>query len=69
MECNCKFKDNLRELRAERNIGQVELAKSIEVSKGIISLWENGLREPNMYSLIKLAKFFNITIDELVGFD
>ena len=62
-----KFKDILKELRFERNLGQVELAKAIGVSKGIISLWENGLREPNMYSLILLAKFFNVSIDELVG--
>ncbi len=62
-----KFKDNLKILRQERKIGQVELAKIIGVSKGIISLWENGLREPNLYSLIMLAKFFNVSIDELVG--
>lgn len=62
-----KFKDNLKELRQEKNLGQVELAKAIGVSKGVISLWENGLREPTMYSLIILAKFFNISIDELVG--
>ena len=62
-----KFKDNLKELSQERNLGQVELAKAIGVSKGVISLWENGLREPTMYSLIALAKFFNVFIDELVG--
>lgn len=62
-----KFKDNLKELRLEKGLGQVELAKEIGVSKGVISLWENGLREPNMYSLILLAKFFKVTIDELVG--
>ena len=61
------FKENLKELRQERNLGQVDLAQAIGVSKGVISLWENGLREPNMYSLILLAKYFNITIDELVG--
>ena len=63
-----KFKDNLKMLRQEKKLGQVELAKIIGVSKGIISLWENGLREPNLYSLIALAKFFDISIDELVGF-
>ena len=62
-----QFKNNLKELRLEKGLGQVELAKEIGVSKGVISLWENGLREPNMYSLILLAKFFKITIDELVG--
>lgn len=67
MDYQNKFKDNLKEFRKDQNIGQVELAKAIGVSKGIISLWENGLREPNMYSLIKLAKYFDVSIDELVG--
>lgn len=67
MEYENLFKDNLKELRTERGIGQVELAKAINVSKGIISLWENGLREPNMSSLIALAKFFDVSLDELVG--
>ena len=67
MEYQNKFKDNLKEVRLEKNLGQVELAKSLGVSKGVISLWENGLREPGMYSLISLAMFFNVTIDELVG--
>jgi len=61
------FKDNLKMLRQEKGIGQVELAKKLGVSKGIISLWENGLREPNMSSLIQLSKFFNVSIDYLVG--
>lgn len=64
-----KFSLRLKELRQERGIGQIELAKKLEVSKGIISLWENGQREPNMYSLIKLAKFFCVTIDYLVGLE
>ena len=64
-----KFALRLKELRQERGIGQIELAKKLEVSKGIISLWENGLREPNMYYLIKLAKFFCVTIDYLVGLE
>lgn len=67
MEYQNKFKENLKELRQEKKIGQVELAKALGVSKGVISLWENGLREPNMYSLILIAKFFNVSIDELVG--
>ena len=57
MEYQNRFKDNLKELRLEKELGQVELAKAIGVSKGVISLWENGLREPNMNSLIMLAKF------------
>ena len=63
------FKVNLKNLRTEREIGQVELAKNLNVSKGIISLWENGLREPSMTSLIALAKFFDVSIDFLVGLE
>lgn len=64
---NTKFTERLKELRTEKNINQVELSSEIGVSKGIISLWENGLREPGMYSLIQLAKFFEVSIDYLVG--
>ena len=67
MEYENKFKDILKELRTEKNLGQVELANALGVSKGVISLWENGLREPNMYSLILISKYFNVSIDELVG--
>ncbi|MBS1455845.1 MAG: helix-turn-helix transcriptional regulator [Clostridia bacterium] len=64
---NTKFTERLKELRTEKDINQVELSAEIGVSKGIISLWENGLREPGMYSLIQLAKFFDVSIDYLVG--
>lgn len=69
MEGKNIFKENLKMLRQEKGIGQVFLAKQINVSKGIISLWENGLREPNMTSLIALAKYFNVSIDYLVGLE
>ena len=64
-----EFKDNLKLLRKERDVGQVELAKAINVSNGIISLWENGLREPSMSSLIALSQYFGVSIDFLVGLD
>lgn len=61
------FGERLKELRQEKQIGQVELSKCLNVSKGIISLWENGLREPSMSSLIVLAEYFDVSIDYLVG--
>jgi transcriptional regulator with XRE-family HTH domain len=66
---NNSFSENLKELRLEKGIGQVELAEKIGVSKGIISLWENGKREPTLSSLIALAKFFDISLDSLVGIE
>ncbi len=64
---NNVFCERLKELRQDRKVGQVELAKCIGVSKGVISPWENGLREPTMSSLISLAAFFEVSIDYLVG--
>lgn len=64
-----KFSEKLKELRSEKRIGQVELAKEIGVSKGIISLWENGLREPKLSNLIVLAQFFAVSIDFLAGLE
>lgn len=63
------YAERIKELRTENKIGQVALAEALNVSKGLISLWENGLREPSMSSLIALAKFFNVSIDFIVGLD
>ena len=63
------FCEKLKELRIEKGVGQVELAKELNVSKGIISLWENGLREPKLSNLFALAKYFDVSIDYLAGLD
>ena len=63
------FANKLKELRIEKNIGQIELAKQINVSKGIISMWENNLREPKLSNLIALRNFFNVSIDYLAGLE
>lgn len=63
------FCERLKELRIEKGVGQIELAKAINVSKGIISLWENGLREPKLSNLIILAKYFEVSIDYLAGLE
>lgn len=62
------FCERLKELRSEKCIGQIELSKAINVSKGIISLWENGLREPTLSNLIALAQFLGVSLDYLAGF-
>ena len=51
---NNKFKEILKSLRIENNVTQPQLATAIGVSNGLISLWENGLREPTMSNLIVL---------------
>ena len=67
METKNKFAERLKDLRTEKNIGQIELAEKLRVSRGIISLWENGLREPTLTSLIRIATFFGVSLDFLAG--
>ena len=69
MENKNTFGKNLRALRESAGIVQVKLALDLGVSKGIISLWENEKREPTMSYLIALAKYFDVSIDYLVGLE
>ncbi len=63
------FGQRLRDLRHEKNIGQVQLAKEIDVGKSIVSLWENDSCEPTLSKLVSLAEFFDVTIDYLAGLE
>lgn len=64
-----KFAENFRLLRQEKGVGMEQLAKELGVSLCIVSYWESGKREPTMHSLIKIARYFRISLDELVGFE
>ena len=61
------FKDRLKELRKEKNLSQTELAKDLEVSQRSVSSWETGFRQPDFETLEKLAKYFGVTSDYLLG--
>lgn len=62
-----KFGTRLKELRTASNITQEELAKRIGVSRSAISMYEKGVREPEFDILEKLADFFNVDTDYLIG--
>lgn len=61
------FKKRLKELRLEKNITQEELADFLNVSKSTISLYENGVREPDLKLLVSIADYFNVSTDYLLG--
>lgn len=61
------FAERLKELRQERGIGQIALAKEIGVGKSIVSVWETEKSEPTLNSLVKLARFFDVSLDYLCG--
>ncbi len=58
----------LIENRRKRGITQDELAAHIGVSKGAVSKWETGSSLPDISLLPQLASYFDISIDELIGY-
>ena len=58
---------NLRKLRTEAGISQQQLANILLVSQQSINKYENHNVEPDINTLIKMADYFNVSIDYLVG--
>ena len=56
----------LKELRKKADISQAELGKILGVTGQTVLNWESGIYEPKIEHLIKLADFFNVSIDYLV---
>ncbi len=62
------FGERLRELRLENNLRQYELGELLFVSPRVISYYETDERFPNdAATLIRIAKFFNVSLDYLLG--
>ncbi len=59
--------NRLSELRNERQLSQRSMAKAFNVSQGTYNNWENSNTQPSIEQLIQLAKFFNVTVDYLIG--
>ena len=64
---NILFSSNIRALRENSRLTQQQLADKLSVTQRKISYWESGKIEPDLESLWRLADFFDVTIDELVG--
>ncbi|MBQ9734239.1 MAG: helix-turn-helix transcriptional regulator [Clostridia bacterium] len=63
------FGERLKNLRKDKDLGQVQLAAILDVSKSVISLWERNESDPTMSNLVKIAQFFNVSIDFLAGIE
>lgn len=61
--------ENIAKLRRERKITQEQLAEFVGVTKASVSKWETGQSIPDVLMLPQLAAFFDVTIDELVGYE
>ena len=66
---NLKLSDNIKKYRIEMDLTQKGLADIIGVTVGAVSKWESGSNVPDILTMMDLANFFNISMDELVGYD
>ena len=64
-----EFNIKLQEMRKAKGLTQEELAEALYVSRTAISKWESGRGYPNLDSLKALAKFFSVSVDELLSGD
>lgn len=61
--------NKIRELRVKKGVTQTELGSLLGVTKNSISYYENGKRQPSPDMLVKLADYFGVSIDALLGRD
>ena len=62
-----KFHERLKALRASKDLSQSEFSKLIKVSKSSVNMYERGEREPGLDTLERIADFFNVDMDYLLG--
>lgn len=61
------FNKLLKSLRKENHLKQKDIAKKLNISTGTIGNYEAGNREPDIKTLIKIANYFDVTVDYLIG--
>lgn len=61
------FGENLRALRLSERISQTKLGEALGVCNQTVSFWEIGKREPDLDTLIKIADYFQVSTDYLLG--
>ena len=62
-----KFSENLRQLREKQGLTQKELAEELGISLRAYQYYERNEREPQLSTLIRIADYFDVSLDELVG--
>ena len=63
------FATRLRELRTEKKLSMKNLAKQINTTDTAISNWENDINEPKISYLKKIAEYFDVSCDYLLGLE
>lgn len=63
----CKIAEKLTELRLKKGVTQEDVAQSLSVSNKTVSKWENASSMPDIPMLVKLAGYYGVTTDALLG--
>ena len=61
------FAERLLELRKEKGLSQASLAKKLQVSMSVVCYWETDKSEPTAPNLVKIANYFDVSVDYLLG--
>ena len=64
-----KFAERLKELRIEMELSQKDLSKATGLSRPAVVHWENNDRVPSVVAVVRLAKFFGVSTDYLLGLE
>ena len=59
--------DKIKVLREGKNVSQKELAQAIGVSDVMVSLYEQGKKYPSLSTIVRIAEYFNVSTDYLLG--
>lgn len=59
------FGRNLKKLRMEKGLSQQKMGEDLGFCNQTISFWENGSREPDLDTLVEIARYFQISLEEL----
>lgn len=61
------FGKNLERIRKEKKVSQAKLGSALDITQQMISSYEKDMSSPSIDTLVKIADFFNVSVDNLVG--
>lgn len=68
-DINNNFSNNLKHLRNQKGLTQLQLAKLMKKDYSTIGKWENGTRSPIVLDVIKISEIFDVTLEDLIFSD
>ncbi len=62
-----KLATNIKYFREKQDMTQLQLANKMNVSRPVITKWENEVAEPDLNALLKMSEIFSVSLDQLTG--